>query len=270
MDTDHELIFREESTCDGPFVAFGDVVCSERYILWQAHICSRAFRRAPVNLQKMYEFPHMTLAKLEQGYAERHANKSIWFVDGPSGPEEFDVSQIVRDLNVSLRRDSTVYMLHAGHLCLNYVGCRYDITGGAARNVFRQMQIALRTQLAQLSDRVSYWAEEPAHPHITFEYPEESQDEDVWWEQKRPDGESVLDSAPTENSKTSSMEFVLEELDKRHLGRLKPIFERERISQSVLPSLTDNHLKDAGIVRMGDRQKVLQMAWAMHTPIAFQ
>jgi hypothetical protein len=79
LDIDHELMFKENTTCDGPFVAFGDVVCSERYILWQAHICNRSFRRAPVNLQKMYEFPHMTLAKLEHGYAERQANRSTDF-----------------------------------------------------------------------------------------------------------------------------------------------------------------------------------------------
>jgi hypothetical protein len=84
------------------------------------------------------------------------------------------------------------------------------------------MQSTLRVQLAAVGDRVSFWAEEPAHPHIIFEYP----DNDVFWAQEKHEGESVVDSIPTEHSKTSSMDFVLEALGKCKLGRLKPVLYR--------------------------------------------
>ena len=38
------------------------------------------------------------------------------------------------------------------------------------------------------------------------------------------------------------------------------VFERERISKTVLPSLTDQNLRDAGVVKLGDRHKILRMA----------
>jgi len=261
-EVDQTIIFREGSS-DGPFIAFGEVVCSDRYILWQAHVCNRVFRRAPVNFHKMYEFPHMTLARLEQGYAERRANKSLWLVDGHSGPEEFDLSDVLRQLNESLHQNTVVYRLHDGHLSPNYYGCRYDITGGQARTVYRKVQDDLRVHIGHLGDRVSFWAEEPAHPHITFEYLDDdmgcAQDMDL----VHGDAASSFGNGPSERSLTSSIDIVLKKLDEHRLGQLKPIFEREQLSRSVLPLLTDNQLKEVGITRLGERQKVLAMAAAL-------
>lgn len=206
----------------------------------------------------------MTLARLEQGYAERRANKSLWLVDGRSGPEEFDLSDVLRQLNESLHKGTIVYRLHDGHLSPNYYGCRYDITGGRARTVYRKVQDDLRKYLGHLGDRVSFWAEEPAHPHITFEYPDDdmgcAQDMDPLHE----DGVSGLESGPTERSLTSSIDFVLKKLDEHRLGQLKPIFEREQLSRSVLPLLTESQLKDVGIERLGERQKILALAATFH------
>lgn len=258
FDVSQSVVFAEGFTFDGPYVAFGDIVCSERYILWQAHICNRAFRRAPVNFNKIYEFPHMTLAKLERGSAEKRAGKSVWLFDGELGPEEFDVSEVVCVLNAQLRRDTTVYRLHSAHLSPNWWGSRYDIGGGEAHAVFRRLQCMVQQLTAPLGNCMELWAQEPAHPHITFEYPEHMEDE-AGALAKRPN-DCFSDSVQTERSNTSSIEIVLDGLDSRHLRRLKPIFEREHISRSVLLDLTVQHLEQLGITRFGDQHKVLQLA----------
>ena len=49
-------------------------------------------------------------------------------------------------------------------------------------------------------------------------------------------------------------------LEEHRLSHLKAIFERERLSSSILPSVTDVQLKDVGVKRFGDRQKVLNLA----------
>lgn len=258
LEVSQSVVFAEGFTADGPYVAFGEVVCSERYILWQAHICNRAFRRAPVNFNKIYEFPHMTLAKLERGSAEKRAGKSLWLFDGDFGQEEFDISEVVRILNAQLRRDTTVYRLHSAHLSPNWWGSRYDIGGGEACVVFRRLQRALQQLTARLGNCMELWAQEPAYPHITFEYPDNLEDEADTSSRKNCD--CLSDSSKTEHSNTSSMKMVLDGLDSRRLSRLKPIFEREHISRSVLLDMTAQHLEQLGIRRFGDQHKVLQLA----------
>ena len=258
---DQSFIFREGSN-EGPFVAFGDVVCSERYILWHAHICNRMFRRIPVNCTRGYQFSHMTLAKLEGGYAERLANKSIWFVDGEAGPEEFDVSTVLRQLNNKLRRDNIVYRLHAVRLSPNHFWNRYAITGGSARDVLRKVQCELRGHLVHLRDHISFWAEEPAHPHITVGYLDDNVGDKCVLEACAAGevAKSGSEIVSLDCSLSESLEIVLAMLDEHRLSHLKAIFKRERLSSSILPSVTDVQLKDVGVKRLGDRQKVLQLA----------
>ncbi|CAK0908356.1 unnamed protein product [Prorocentrum cordatum] len=256
-DEDPTIIFHEGSQIEGPFVAFGDVVCSERYILWQAHICNREFRRAPVDFKKFWEFPHMTLAKLEIGSAERRANRSTWIVDLEDGPETYDLADLLRDLNELLGRDTTVYRLHAGHLSADYWGLRYNISGGPAHVAFRRVQAILRDRLALLGDRVSFWADEPALPHVTFEYPERVEVTEAS-ELPRACEAAEEESADT-FSKHSSLDEMLDRLDKLQLGRFKPLFKRERLSMSVLPLLGHQELKDAGVLKLGDRTKLMEL-----------
>eukprot|EP00928_Gymnodinium_smaydae_P047785 TRINITY_DN31916_c0_g1_i2.p1 TRINITY_DN31916_c0_g1~~TRINITY_DN31916_c0_g1_i2.p1 ORF type:complete len:412 (-),score=47.50 TRINITY_DN31916_c0_g1_i2:671-1846(-) len=76
MEVDTTLPYADGSK--GVFVAFGDLVCSDRYIMVQAHIANRQFQRAPLHLPKIMEFPHMTLAKFESDYTERQGNSTVW------------------------------------------------------------------------------------------------------------------------------------------------------------------------------------------------
>ena len=59
---DKSIILREGSN-EGLFVAFGDVVCCERCILWHARICNHMYRRISVDWTREYQFSHVTLAK---------------------------------------------------------------------------------------------------------------------------------------------------------------------------------------------------------------
>jgi len=241
----------------GPFVAFGDVICTERFVLMQAHICNHRFFRAPLNLPRMFEFPHMTLAKLEWGYAERRGNATIWLPDSATGDGGLSISAVVRGLNEDLKRDATAYRLVPAHIEAYYDGNRYNITGGEARCVFRRVQASLMRQCAALGRCVCMWAEEPAHPHITFEYPEEQER----WDEARGSASAIGSAASA--STTASLGAVLDRLPEFRLQRLRPVFERERLTASVLPTLTEDQLKSIGVTALGDRQKVFALAAAL-------
>ena len=258
---DPSIILREGSN-EGLFVAFGDVVCCERYIIWHAHLCNHMHDRIPVDCTRGCQFSHITSAKLEGGYVERLANKSIWFVDGEAGPEEFDVSTVLRQLNNKLRRDNIVYRLHAVRLSPNCYGNRYAITGGSARDVLRKVQCELRGHLVHLRDRISFWAEEPAHPHITFGYLDDNADGKCVLEAcaAGEDAKSGSESVSLDCSLSESLEIVLDMLDEHRLSRLKATSERERLSSSILSSVIDVQLIDIGVKSLGDRQKVLKLA----------
>mmetsp|Transcript_13526 Transcript_13526/g.36508 ORF Transcript_13526/g.36508 Transcript_13526/m.36508 type:complete len:926 (+) Transcript_13526:84-2861(+) len=275
----------------GPFLALGDILCNDWHVLMQAHVCNSTFRRAPLNLPEIWAFPHLTLAKLEWGWSSRRANSTIWTAKTPGAPE-FDISAVLRQMNEELRQDTTMFQLHHAHLESNWHGHRYDITGGEARRVARRVQSRLRELCGEVLDCMEFWAQEPAHPHITFEHPEdEVHDEASAAEDEgevESDGETrtavvaeagVSAAEPHEFdeatvghcercasppsssfSESSSLRVVLDRLVERRLGRLKPIFEKERLSVSVLPALTDERLETIGISRFGDRHKVLQLA----------
>mmetsp|Transcript_88155 Transcript_88155/g.284629 ORF Transcript_88155/g.284629 Transcript_88155/m.284629 type:complete len:687 (-) Transcript_88155:343-2403(-) len=220
----------------GPFLALGDIVCAERHILMHAHVCNKKLQRAPLNLPELFEFPHLTLAKLEYGCSLRRANSTIWVPELEANVAEFDVSKAIRCMNEELRRDATMYRLHAAHLEHNWYGHRYDVTGGEARMLFRRMQIRLRELCAPLGQCVGAWAEEPAHPHITsFERPHDEEDEEAVAdsdEDREP--ETVASSSASGPSNSSSFKLVLDKLNERRLGRLRSIFEKEHITASVL------------------------------------
>jgi hypothetical protein len=264
MGDDQSIVLTEGAPSAGPFVAFGQVVCSERYLLWQAQICNRSFLKAPLNLNKLLQFPHMTLGKLEHGYADRRANRSLWVVDSSDGQQELDVASIVDETNEWLKRDTIVFRLHTAHFAPNYHQHRYDISGGEAYTLFRTAQTSLRARLGQFADYVQFWAQAPALPHITFEYPDYHQD-DFDWAQDLADtlSQQSLTStqrASTRRSRPKSLEFVLEQLEATDLGHLRGIVEHECLSASVLPAVTDQDLKDVGVKALGDRKKLLHMA----------
>ena len=49
-----------------------------RYIMMQVHVVNRAFQRAPLAMESEFDFPHMTLAKLESGESEHISDATIW------------------------------------------------------------------------------------------------------------------------------------------------------------------------------------------------
>ena len=102
-----------------------------------------------------------------------------------------------------------------------------------------------------MRDGISCWAEEPAHPHITFGCRICAAGEDA---------ESGSESVSLDRSLSESLEIVLDMLGEHRLSHLKAIFERERLSSSILLSVTDVQLKDVGVKRLGDRLKVLKLA----------
>jgi hypothetical protein len=106
--------------------------------------------------------------------------------------------------------------------------------------------------------------EVPALPHITFEYPEDEGGYKQLRMEKGPDDHIDIESIPT--SKHSSMDLVMEELEKSGISTFKAILEKEGISSSVLPGLTDQHLKEIGIKKLGDRQKSYNVRWANWSP----
>lgn len=151
MAVDPTIAFQEGSIMNGPFVAFGDVLCIERYIVWETCICNHICRRAPVDSSILGHSPHMTLAKLEIGCAKMCANQTTWLVDTMSGPEEHDLSSMLREVNETLRHDSTIYRLHSCRLSRNY-----DISSGKALDAYRRVQSTLRSRLAHLGECVSF------------------------------------------------------------------------------------------------------------------
>lgn len=215
-------VFSEGSAADGPYVAFGKVVCKERHILWQAHICSRAFRRASVIFNKMDESPHVTLAKLERGSAEKRGNRSLWLIDGDFGPEELDVSEVVRIMNSEIRRDATVYRLH-----------KYDAGGGEAHAAFKSVQRMFQQLTVPLGSCVD-------HPQMCFEYCGSLVDEATRSSPKYDD--VCFHSVQTECSDSSSMKIALDGFDSCRFCRFEVLLEREHVSRFGLLALAVQHL----------------------------
>ncbi|CAE8644755.1 unnamed protein product [Polarella glacialis] len=270
---------------DGPFLALGDLICTERYVLMQAHVVNRKFQRAALNLKPEFDFAHMTLAKLESGSSERRANSTMWVPFSASNASSIDMSAILRRMNEKLKRDGTLFRLIPAHVEQYFTGNRYNITGGEGRQIFRRLQDELLQECAGLSaDCLHLWAQEPAHPHITYEYPEDGGD---WDEEQADNGEeqgqaatpavtSMADapssaaSCPrhgsTASSASSSLQMVLSRLDKHKLGKLRALFVRERLSSSVLFSLSNEQLKEAGVSALGDRQRVRRLTSELPAP----
>ena len=69
---------------------------------------------------------------------------------------------------------------------VHFCGKCYNIIGGAARPVFRGIQTTLQERCVALGEgAVGFWVQEPAHPPITFDYPDdmevrEAADDWVW------------------------------------------------------------------------------------------
>merc|ERR1712216_705896 len=95
----------------------------------------------------------MTLARLDLGSTERLGNSTIWrSVEPTEGEEGINISAVLRDMNQELRRDHTVFQLHAADFDVHFYGNRYDIIGGAARRVFRRLQGRLLEHCAGLGE----------------------------------------------------------------------------------------------------------------------
>eukprot|EP00747_Dinoflagellata_sp_TGD_P029440 gnl/TRDRNA2_/TRDRNA2_133906_c2_seq1.p1 gnl/TRDRNA2_/TRDRNA2_133906_c2~~gnl/TRDRNA2_/TRDRNA2_133906_c2_seq1.p1 ORF type:complete len:259 (+),score=45.12 gnl/TRDRNA2_/TRDRNA2_133906_c2_seq1:594-1370(+) len=248
--------------------------------MMQAHICNRNFQRAPLQLPKIFEFPHMTFARLELGFTERRGNSTIWLPAERPDAEGLDISAVLQSMNEELRKDNTVYRLHPAHFEVHFYGNRYNIIGGAARQLFRRIQARLHEHCAILGESVGYWAQEPAHPHITFEYPDDNEQYDAeegCAAEKEEEAEVNTEEAcdvreegggsdgvrSTGNtSTTSSLESMMEKLKEHRLEKLGPIFRQQGITSTVLPTLTEALLVEIGVKKVGDRQKVLMIAQA--------
>lgn len=261
---------------DGPFIALGEAVCADRYILMEAHVVSRSFCRAPLSLKADFEYPHMTLAKLEYGNAERKANTTIWtsYVEGCV--DSVDMTGVIRRMNERLKMSGVLFRLIPAYVDQDQWSNRYNITGGEALQIFRRLQDELLLECECLGEGcVNRWSEHPAKPHISYEYrdDEPGQDWDMGSEKEEKEngaaagGGSGSASARSlaASSNDSSLQAVLSRLAPMKLEKLRSIFVRERLSSSVVSQLSDAQLAQVGISRLGDRVKVRRLAEELPT-----
>ncbi|CAE7942603.1 unnamed protein product [Symbiodinium sp. KB8] len=124
--------------CPGAFLAMGEVLCLDRYIMMQVHVVNRAFQRAPLAMESEFDFPHMTLAKLESGESEHISDATIWKSAVTS--EEINITRMLTQLNHDVKCSGLPFRLIPVHVQQCWYGERYNITGGEGLQVFRRLQ----------------------------------------------------------------------------------------------------------------------------------
>ena len=239
----------------GAFLALGEILCMDRYILMQAHVVNRAFQRAPLAMDREFDFPHMTLVKLETGEAERFHDDTIW--KNAVNRCEINVSGMLRQLNHDVKSTGLPFRLIPAHVQQCWQGNRYNITGGEGHKVFRMLQALICSRCAQLGQgSLQQWSQAPAHPHITYEYPDTVED-------AKCHGWDEWSSMGSGNSRASSLDRVLQCLEAAKLQRYRKIFKRERLGTTALLGMDDARLKEAGVDALGDRIKILNLREAL-------
>ena len=100
----------------------------------------------PLALETEFDFPHMTLVKLESGEAERLHNETIW--KSSVTQSRLNVSQMLTQINHDVKCAGLPFRLIPVHVeqC-NYAN-RYNLTGGEGRDVFRALQAFISRPLA--------------------------------------------------------------------------------------------------------------------------
>ncbi|OLP90501.1 hypothetical protein AK812_SmicGene27914 [Symbiodinium microadriaticum] len=241
--------------CPGAFLAMGEVLCLDRYIMMQVHVVNRAFQRAPLAMESEFDFPHMTLAKLESGESEHISDATIWKSAVTS--EEINITRMLTQLNHDVKCSGLPFRLIPVHVQQCWYGERYNITGGEGLQVFRRLQAFVLSACVKLGPgSVQEWSKEPGHPHITYEYPN-MREAQPWacddWSSSRG---SCRSSA---TSRASSLERILDRLDEARLRKYRKLFMKERLGTTALLAMDDARLKEVGISAMGDRIKILKI-----------
>lgn len=246
------LVPWQSVSSDGPFLAFGRIVCTDYHVMIETHVTNRNFHRAGLSLNPEEScFPHMTLARLEEGRVERIGNVTWWSrVDLAAG--KINMTRLTCEMSERLRRDSTVFRLIPAHVHQDFSHQRYRITGGEGLLIFRRLQLELQQACVELDEgSVSLYSE----PHVSYKYGVERQD----WPWEAGDNEGAGGRSGDEgdsSSISSSLQEVLVCLSQHKLEKLRNIFIQHRLSASILPSLSDEDLVKAGISAVGDRKRV--------------
>ena len=245
--------------CSGAFLALGEIVCMDRYILMQAHVVNRGFQRAPLAMEREFDFPHMTLVKLEAGESERLCDDTIW--KSAVRNCDMNITRMLRQLNHDVRSLGLPFRLVPAHVQQCWYGNRYNITGGEGLKVFRTLQALIYSRCARLGQgSLQEWSQDPAHPHITYEYPDAIEEaHGHGWEERS----SLGSCRSSSDGRASSLPRVLECLDAAKLQRYRKIFKKERLGVSALLGMDDARLKEAGVSAMGDRIKILNIREAL-------
>eukprot|EP00438_Fugacium_kawagutii_P001860 Skav216323 [mRNA] locus=scaffold3350:40621:41775:+ [translate_table: standard] len=151
------------------FLALGDLVCMEGYIMMQAHVCNRNYERAPLKMEKEEDFSHTTLAKLEHGEHKRRGNVTIW--RSAQDNKVLNISHMVEHLNEGLKRTGFPYKLIPVHVERDWHGKRYNLTGGQGHDLLRSLQDMICSKCScRLGEGVvQKWCAEPQQLHITYE-----------------------------------------------------------------------------------------------------
>jgi len=241
--------------CPGAFLAMGEVLCLDRYIMMQVHVVNRAFQRAPLAMESEFDFPHMTLAKLESGESEHIGDETIWKSAVKS--KEINITRMLTQLNHNIKCSGLPFRLIPVHVRQCWYGERYNITGGEGLKVFRHLQALVLAACVKLGPgSVQEWSQEPGHPHITYEYP--SMREAQRW--GCDDCGSIQGSCRSSStSRASSLERILQRLEEARLRKYRKLFMKERLGVTALLDMDDARLKEAGVSAMGDRIKILKI-----------
>ena len=62
---------------EDPFLAFGEIGVSDKYVLLECIICNKVFESAFRCFKGAFSFPHVTVAKLAFGWIEYESNWNI-------------------------------------------------------------------------------------------------------------------------------------------------------------------------------------------------
>jgi len=248
-------------------VGFGDVVAADKYFLWQAAVCDRqATKRAPASMPGKLDWPHMTLLRLDDGWADLEASKGpdhllwhlIWNLRNvdEGAFSKLNVTTLLEEMNEHLRSTGVLFKVFPGQIWCNRGGHRYEVLGGPALDRYLQAQAWLRSRLTQAGQLASltFWAEgEGNEAHITFNY-----EADPITVKLVPTYEDPEFEKEVQNARGPSMEVALKILDDLELGCYKSIFEKEQLSMRVLDTVTADDLLAMGITVLGHRIRILK------------
>ncbi|CAE7799782.1 ATP7A, partial [Symbiodinium sp. CCMP2456] len=138
--------------CQKAFLALGEVVCADRYIMMQAYVVDGEFRRAPLEMKSEFAFPHMTFVKLEGGEALQRYGELFW--KSTITNEEINITGMLAKLNHSNKSSGLAFKLVPVHIQRPWQPwlTRYEITGGEGRQVFRRLQAVILSHCHKMGE----------------------------------------------------------------------------------------------------------------------